>query len=323
MHLTQNLQRPMRIDALGLEAFLAIAEHGSFQKAADAIHVTQTALSRRLQNLEALLGVKLVERTTRSVALTTIGQDFLPQCRRLLTDLEAALEEIHETGRAQRGDVSIACVPTAGIQFLPQVIQAYSARFPENRIRILDHASSDVAAAVIRREAEFGIRIAGSQHQDLRSILLLEDRFVLACRSDHPLAGRKSMTWKNLQPYRLIFAGEVSGNRPLLEGALGGLGLALDSFYEVQRSSTALGLVAAGVAAAVVPGLAVQKGAYPGLEVVALTEPVVSRSLVLVTRRTAHLSPAAQALHDMILDTRPLLDQKVITTFPRARPSST
>jgi DNA-binding transcriptional LysR family regulator len=294
----------MRIDALGVEAFLAIAEHGSFQKAADAIHLTQTALSRRLQNLEALLGVTLVERTTRSVELTRIGRDFLPQARRLVTDLEAALAEIHESGKAQRGDVSIACVPTVGIQYLPRVIRAYAVRYPENRIRILDHASSDVAAAVLRREAEFGINIAGSHHPELRSEPLTEDRFVLVCRRDHPLADRTTISWRQLEPYRLIFAGEVSGNRPLLDGALAGLGLAIDAFYEVQRSSTALGLVAAGVAAAVVPRLALQKSAFPRLKAVALTDPMVSRSLVLVSRRNAHLSPAAQALYDMVLATR-------------------
>lgn len=294
----------MRIDTLGVEAFIAIAEQGSFQKAADAVHITQTALSRRLQNLEALLGVKLVERTTRSVALTSIGRDFLPQCRRLLADLEAALAEIQKSGKAQRGDVSIACVPTVGIQYLPRVIQAYSARYPDNRIRILDHASSGVAAAVMRREAEFGINIAGSHHPDLCSAPLLEDRFVLVCRSDHALARKKRCTWKQLEPYPLIFAGEVSGNRPLLDGALGARGLALHSFYEVQRSSTALGLVAEGVAAAVVPSLALQKGAYPRLRIVPLTDPVVSRTLVLVSRKNAHLSPAAQALYDMILATR-------------------
>lgn len=290
----------MKLDILGVQAFIAIAEQGSFQRAADALHITQTALTRRLQNFEDLLGVKLVERTTRSVALTSLGSDFLPQCRRLLADLSAALAEIQKTGKALRGDVSIACVPTVGIRYLPRVIQEYSARFPDNRIRILDHASSAVAAAVLRREAEFGINIAGRHHPDLLTAPLLEDRFVLICRRDHPLAGRKRVSWRQLEPHPLIFAGEVSGNRPLLDGALGSQGPALHSFYEVQRSSTAVGLVAEGVAAAVVPSLAVQKGAYPDLRVVALTDPVVSRALVLVSRRNASLSPAAQALYDMI-----------------------
>ena len=290
----------MRLDTLGVEAFIAIAEQGGFGKAAATLHITQTALSRRLANLEDLLGVRLVERTTRSVALTRIGENFLPRARRLMGDLTSALVELRETGEAQRGNVSIACVPTVGVQYLPRIIQAYSARYPGNRIKILDHASTGVADAVLRREAEFGINIAGPHHPELAARPLLEDRFVLICRSDHPLAKRTRVTWKELEPHPLIFAGEVSGNRPLLSAALDAQNLSLHAFYEVQRSSTAVGLVAEGVGAAVVPSLAVQKGAYPRIRVVALVSPVVSRTLVLVSRKTAHLSPAAQALYDMI-----------------------
>lgn len=290
----------MKLDTLGLEAFVAIAEAGHFHKAAETLHITQTALTRRLQNLEALLGVKLVERTTRSVALTRVGLDFLPQVRRMIADLTSTVIEIHNNGRAQRGDIVIACVPTVGVQYLPRIIQAYSARYPENRVKILDHASSGVADAVIRREAEFGINIVGPHHPELVSIPLVEDRFVLICRDDHPLAKRRSVPWKQLSSLPLIFAGEVSGNRPLLDIALGARNLTLRSHYEVQRSSTAVGLVAEGVAAAVVPSLALQKSAYPNLRVIMLTDPVVSRGLVLVSRRAAQISPAAQALYDMI-----------------------
>src|SRR5262245_42935873 len=210
----------MNLDVLGLEAFVAIAEQGSFQKAARTLFITQTALTRRLQNFEALLGVTLVERTTRSVALSELGREFLPRARRLLGELGSALAEIQETGRAQRGNVSIACVPTVGIRFLPRIIEAYAALHPDNRIKILDHASSGVIDAVLRREAEFGIHIGGHHHPELASVPLLADRFVLVCRRDHPLARRKSLAWKQLRPHALIFVGAASGNRPLLDAAL-------------------------------------------------------------------------------------------------------
>jgi DNA-binding transcriptional LysR family regulator len=290
----------MKIDTLGVQAFIAIADRGSFQSAADTLHVTQTAITQRLRKLEDFLGVTLIERTTRSIALTEIGRDFLPQARRLLGELADALVEIRETGMARRGDVSIACVPTVGVQYLPRIMQAYSARYPHNRIKILDHASSAVVEAVLRREAEFGINIGGEDHPDLVSVPLTEDRYVLICHEDHPLANRRRIAWKQLQPYPLIFAGEVSGNRRLLDLALETTSVVLRSFYEVQRSSTAVGLVAQGVGVAVVPRLAIQKGAYPSVRTVELISPVVSRTLVLVARTTAHLSPAAQALYDMI-----------------------
>lgn len=291
----------MKIDVLGVQAFVAIADHKSFRRAAGELSITQTALSRRLQNLESFLGVRLVERTTRSVALTPPGESFLPQARRLLADLAAALTEIRETGKAQRGDVTLACVPTIGVHYLPQILQRYSDEHPQNRVKVLDHSSGAVAQAVLTREAEFGINIAESHPPTLHSVPLLQDDFVLICRMDHPLARRRALPWKQLEGHRLIFPGTSSNNRPLLDHALGEQGLRLSAFYEVQRSSTAVGLVAAGAGIAVVPRLAWQAGSYPGLRVVALHTPIVGRTFSLLSRKGAHLSPAAQALYDLIL----------------------
>jgi DNA-binding transcriptional LysR family regulator len=290
----------MRIDTLGVQAFIAIADQASFSRAASTLNITQTALSRRLQNLEGQLGVKLLERTTRSVSLSALGRDFLPRAQRLLGELALALLEIRETGKSLRGDVTIACVPTVGVIFLPRVVQQYSDRYPANRIRILDHASFDVAAAVLRHEAEFGIGMAGLHDPSLSSVPLLDDRFVLACHAEHPLARHKKLAWKQLEAHTLILPGQASGNRALLDRTLQQQPLKLVSFYEVQHSSTALGMAAAGVGAAVVPALAMHPGTDAQLRAVALVEPVVSRSLVLLTRVNAQLTPAAQALYDTI-----------------------
>lgn len=291
----------MKIDTLGVQAFVAVADQGSFRGAAERLNITQTAITQRLQKLEEFLGVPLIERTTRSMNLTETGRTFLPQARRLLAELSAALVEIRETGMAQRGDVSIACVPTVGVQYLPRVLRAYSARYPHNRIRILDHASSAVAQAVLHREVEFGIKIAGEHHPELHTEPLVDDSYVLVCHRDHPLAKRRRIAWRALSEHALILAGDVSGNRALIDAALEGSGIRLHSFYEVQRSSTALGLVAQRVGAAVVPALAIQKDAYPTVRAIELVEPTVTRSLVLVTRKTASLSPAAQALYAMLM----------------------
>lgn len=290
----------MKLNTLGIQAFMAIADRGSFHKAAEALHITQTALSRRLQNFEAELGVRLIERTTRSVALTRTGEGFLPHGRRLLAELESALVEIRESVKAQRGHIAIACVPTASVQFLPRVIREYSARYPDNRIKILDHLSPGVAESVLSREAEFGIMQQGMRHPELATVPLLRDRYVLACRSDHALAGRRRVSWRQLEPFPLIFPSHVRTNRAQLDAATTDRDVALHPHYEVGRSSTAVGMVAEGVAAAVVPGLALQSGAYPNVRVVPISDPVVSWILVLASRKKAHLSPAAQALYDML-----------------------
>ena len=291
----------LKIDTLGVQAFIAVAARRNFRLAAAELHITQTALSRRLQTLEAYLGVKLIERTTRSVELTRTGAEFLPRAQRLLTELETALTDIRETGRAMRGSVTIACVPSIGARYLPHVIRQYSAAYPDNRITIHDHSSFGVAEAVLRREAEFGINVTGSHDAGLASVPLARDRFVLICRDDHPLAIRRKVSWAQLQSHLLIFPGGLSANKPVLEIALSPERLRLRTYYEVQHSSTALGLVAEGVGAAVVPGLAVQREAYPRIRVIPLVDPAVARSLVLIAPRNAQLSPAAGALYDMLI----------------------
>jgi len=289
----------MKIDALGIQAFIAIADEAGFQKAAGTLHITQTALTRRLQNLEAQLGVKLVERTTRSVALTKIGSDFLPQARRLFVELQSTLSEIRQSGKAHLGDISIACVPTAGVQYLPRIIRQYSARYPKNKIKILDHLSPGVTEAVLSREVEFGIRQSGPEHPELSTIALLKDSYVLICRDDHPHAARKKIAWKQLASTPLILPSHFRTNREQIDAVLAGK-IVLQRHYEVGRSSTAVGMAAEGVAAAIVPGLAVQIGAYPNTRVVPIVDPDISWTLVLVARKKAHLSPAAQALYDML-----------------------
>jgi DNA-binding transcriptional LysR family regulator len=291
----------MKIDTLGVQAFIAVAAQRNFRRAAAGLHITQTALSRRLQTLEAYLGMRLIERTTRSVELTRTGAEFLPRAQRLLTELETALTDIRETGKAMRGSVTIACVPSIGARYLPHVIRQYSAAYPENRITIHDHSSFGVAEAVLRREAEFGINVTGSHDAGLASVPLVRDRFVLICRDDHPLAERSRVSWAQLEPHLLIFPGSLSANRPVLELALTAERLRLRTYYEVQHSSTALGLVAEGVGVAVVPGLAVQREAYPRIRILPLVDPAVARSLVLIAPRNAQLSPAARALHDMLI----------------------
>jgi DNA-binding transcriptional LysR family regulator len=134
----------------------------------------------------------------------------------------------------------------------------------------------------------------------LTSEPLLDDRYVLVCREEHALAQHKRLAWRQLEAHTLILPGQSSGNRPILDQALLAHALKLRAFYEVQHSSTAVGMVAQGIGAAVVPELAVQRGAYPQLRTIALHDPVVSRALVLLTRAHAQLTPAAQALFDLL-----------------------
>lgn len=293
----------MMDDLSGMRGFVAVTELGSFHAAADVLHLSQPALTRRIQKLEAALGVQLIERDTRTLRLSSVGRDFFFKTKRLLDELDTAVLGIRELADRVSGEVTIGAVPTATYYFLPRVIEEFNAQYPRIRIRILDLSANDVLEAVKRGQAEFGINLLGAQEPDLEFEPLLQDPFLLVCRNDHPLAAFDQVSWKDMAPYRFITVGRLSGNRIILDAALAELPIRPRWFYEVQHLSTSLGLVEAGLGVAAVPRLAVPTGQHPVLAVRPLVEPVVTRVIGIIRRHGATLSPAAQQFHN-ILKTR-------------------
>lgn len=152
----------INFDLNDLKAFRAVVEQGSFRRAAEAIRITQSALSRRIEKLESALGVKLLERTTRKVALSNVGRAFLPQVERLLDDLDLALLSVGDGGALRTGTLTIACVPSAAYYFMPHAIRAFHGQYPNVRISLLDASANEVSAAVASGEADFGVSFTGN-----------------------------------------------------------------------------------------------------------------------------------------------------------------
>jgi DNA-binding transcriptional LysR family regulator len=285
----------MNIDTHGLQAFARIAELGTFHKAAEALHLSQSALSRRISKLEEELGVRLLDRTTHKVRLTAVGRDFLPQARRLIEELENSLAGLRDMAKRGAGQVTVACVPTAAMYMLPPVIRDYSAEHPDNRIRILDVHANEVLQAVRGGEAEFGLTLSGADAPELETEALFEDRFVLACHRDHPLAKKKTVKWSDLEQHRVITVGRMSGNRALLDFGLPGNLPQQRWTYEVQHSFwTGLGMVEAGIGVIAVPMLALSGRIHPQVVSRPLVEPSLTRTVAVIRRRGVTLSPATQ-----------------------------
>ncbi|WP_439586709.1 LysR family transcriptional regulator [Hydrogenophaga sp.] len=285
-----------------LQAFRTVAELSSFRKAADALHVSQPAFSRRIEKLEEALGVKLLERTTRKVSLTAVGRDFDRKVQQLLDDLDNTLLGIRGVAGTRMGEVTIACVPSTVYYYLSQVVSRYHERYPKIRVKVFDAGANDVLAAVARSEADFGLNFIGSQEPDIEFKPLLEERFVAACRRDHALAKKRKVTWAELGQYDFISVSKTSGNRLLLDQALAGLPGRPQAIYEAQHVTTMLGLVEAGLGVAAVPSLAMPAADHPLLVSVPLVEPIVTRNVGLIRRKGRPLSPAAQQLYDFFAD---------------------
>lgn len=294
----------MNFDINDLIAFRAVAELGNFRKAAESIHISQPAFSRRIEKLEQALGTKLLERTTRRVSLTAIGRDFHKQLRQILDALDTTLLNIRGVAATRMGEVTVACVPSAVNYFLSEVVKEFHERYPRTRVRILDDSANQVLMAVAQGDADFGLNFTGSQENDIEFTPIFEERFVAACHKDHPLAKLKSLRWADLADHDYISVSKASGNRLLLDQALAGLARQPHSLYETQHGTTMIGLVEAGLGVAAVPAMAMPKKGHPLLVSVPLTDPVVTRKMGLIRRRSSLLTPAAQQLYDLLMDTR-------------------
>lgn len=289
----------INFDLQQLEAFVAVAERGSFRSAADHINLSAPALSRRIDKLETILGARLFNRTTRDVELTPLGLVFLDRARAALDDLESAMLGITDIAASRTGRVTVACVPSAAIYFLPSVVSSFSERYPQIRIRVIDEAASQVLASVVSGESDFGISFMGNQVPGVDFDPIHTDPFVLAMPRRHALAGRSSLSWAELQSERLIAVARSSGNRQLLDDALAKAGVNPSYRFEVSHIATLLGMVEAGLGLAAVPRLTLPP-THPSMVGVALTGPAVSRVLGLATRRGAALRAPARMFHDFL-----------------------
>ena len=133
----------MNFDLADLRAFVAVADLSGFRPAAEALHLSQPALSRRVDKLEQALGFRLFERTTRKVELNAMGRAFLPRARHVLSELEGALLGMTDLAERIHGLVTVACIPSAVGNFVASAVREFHARFPRIRLRVLDQAAPD------------------------------------------------------------------------------------------------------------------------------------------------------------------------------------
>jgi len=282
-----------------LRAFVTVGELQSFAAAAQALHLSQPALSRRIAHLEEMLGVRLFDRTTRSVALTLLGRRFLAQVREVVTDVDRAVQGLQDAAALEEGDVTVGCVFSAVQHFLPPLIRDFRAQHPRVLVRILEQGADEVLASVKQGECDLALNYIGMQDADVEFTPLLKEAYVLACPAGHPLAGRKSVPWAELAQYPLARVSPASRNRVLIDQALAKLPALPRPVCEVRHVSTLLGLVEIGLAVAVVPQLTLPP-APAALVGVRLEKPSIGRTIGILQRRGRSLSPAAAAFAGLL-----------------------
>ena len=285
-----------------LRVLLAVAEHGGFGRAGGDIGLSQPAVSQAIRGLEAALGLKLLDRTTREVLLTAAGQALVGPLRRLLGELDGVLDEARGSGAAARGIVHVASAPTISGGLMPQVLAAARLRYPDIQVRLSDQAQQLAIEGVREGAVDFAV-LVGMEDEDplIEQQALFDERFVLVCPAGHALAGRKILKLADLAGWPLVLLDHSSGSRPLIDRAFARAGVAPQVAIDVGHPATAFRMVQAGLGVSVLPALSLPLPDSKAMRAVPL-EAALGRQVVLARRRQRSLSPAAQRLWELIAD---------------------
>jgi DNA-binding transcriptional LysR family regulator len=287
------------MDVLGLQAFIQIAESGSFRRAAVAMNLSQTALTHRIKKLEADVGLSLFQRTTRTLALTRAGQEFFPKARDMMKRLGSLYEELRIEGQKAHERVSIGCLGSLGELYLPRVLRQFRAQNPDTTVVIYDEHAAMLSERVASGDAQFALTILGVQRWAEKQNELYEEEFVAGVPAGHPLGQREHLTWADLAGYPLAKISNTTSHGVILSESLSGIDHRLNWCYEVQRTYMAGCLVLAGLAITILPRAAIPVN--DAVRIIPISNPTVKRTVGIISQEGVPLPPRAMQLHRMLL----------------------
>lgn len=278
-----------------LEVFIAVARALSFSEAAKAIPLSQPALSAAIHKLEEAIGARLFDRDTRNVALTPVGSELLTVAEDLLQHFDAELASVRDYLSGRRGRVAVAASPSLASGFLPEVVASFQRAYPGVGLQLQD-AFSDLAIDMVR-SGKVDLALAPEKREDpaLTHLTLFHDRLVLLCRTDHPLAKQRTVSWRQLVAFSHVAFRRTSSVRQLVEAAYTRENSTLRPVFEVEHLDTMVGFVANGLGVGVLPYSLMRRVKLGPVVYRRVTAPEIHREICLVTQKSRSLSPAAEA----------------------------
>jgi LysR family transcriptional regulator, carnitine catabolism transcriptional activator len=286
----------MNVTLRQLRAFVAVAQLGGFTPAAQRLHLTQSALSVLVRELERELGIRLFDRTTRMVRLTDAGREFHGSAEKMLLDLEHAVANSRGLADARRGRVAVAATPLMSSVMLPRIIAGYMAAYPGVTVVLKDAVAGQIRRLVHDGAVDFGIGTFLTPESGLVTEPLMVDTLVLACPRDHALAARARVRWRDLAGLPFIALPHDNAVGELVRDCLKEAGTPVQIAHEVAFLTTVLGMVEAGMGVSVLPSYGRETIRTHNIAVRRLVEPTIRRETSLITRRDRSLSPAAAGL---------------------------
>jgi DNA-binding transcriptional LysR family regulator len=290
----------MNVTLRQLRAFIAVGDTGSFTGAAKQLHITQSALSLLVRDLESELGVRLLDRTTRNVRLSAVGASFRPLVHGVLQDLERAIASVADLRDLKRGVARIAAPQLMSLTLLPRVLSAHRARHPGVQARIVECLMEQLEAKVVSGEADLGVGPERTVGPDIEIVPLMKAPVMLVCPKRHPLATARRVTWKDVVAQPFIAQGGEYSARIDRDLHAWSKDLSLRPTDQVTYLTTALSLVTSGLGVTASPGHVRRLAASFGLAMRPIVDPKMVRQFCVFLPRGRALSPAAASLLDSL-----------------------
>jgi len=277
-----------------LEAFLQVAHHRSFSRAAEALFLTQPSVTARIQSLERELGERLFERTGRSVTLTDAGHAFMPHAQRALTAVQEGTDAIEAVRHGDVGSLRIGASASIATYVLPKIL----AHFRQERPRVHVHLNTGTTEDVIERLLAGELHVAITrltQHPEVESLHLYNDDLALVVAPNHPFAERQRVTIAEAGREPFLFFERSSSYHSLIYSMFLRVGVVPESVMELDSMETTKHMVQEGLGIAILPVVSVEREVQAGtlkrVEIRDMEQPAQREVGVHVLRNRAMAPP--------------------------------
>ncbi|MGB5519074.1 MAG: LysR family transcriptional regulator [Gammaproteobacteria bacterium] len=241
------------MDIQTIQAFLSVSETGSFSRAADALFLTQPAVSKRIHALELSLGIALFDRIGKSVRLTEAGHALIPCCRRIIAEIAESERIISNLRETTSGVLSIATSHHIGLHRLPPVLRDYSKQYPEVELKVGFTDSEEACQQILNGDRELAIvTLPDDNSERLEMIPVWHDPLSIVVAKQHPLAAKNRLSIKQLLDYSAILPSRGTYTRKLIDAALG-LDESVRTLLETHYLETIKAMVQTGLGWSMLP----------------------------------------------------------------------
>jgi len=296
------------MDTANLQAFIKVAETGSFSMAARQLFITQPAVSKRINQLEHQLGSQLLNRSGKQILLTQTGHLLLPRARQILNEIQSVRQQIADMEGSPMGSLGLATSHHIGLHRLPPILRAYSARYPDVELDLSFMDSEQACLRVENNELEMAVvTLPFSEAPKISFTPVWHDELKIVCATNHPLTQCRSTRLQDLLPHAAVLPSHGTYTREAIENALHSVLREIKVTLETNYLETIKMMVSVGLGWSVLPLSMVDES----LRIIDIDGFSSSRELGIVLNRQRSNSRAAQAMIELIRTNSPTVSDTI------------